>query len=140
MKSIKEMLSNLFLFLFTHLFIYPAIIFSILILGLTTSWRSGLSMLISALMLKIIVKFYSRNKHVYPSKSKRDPRILSETSIYYEVPPPLSEIYYEVTVQQREQDLLSGKPLDQGPGDSFDHHDPFERQSLYCKEIMSRKK
>ena len=60
----KLFISRLFILLFTYLFIGPAIIFSVLVLGLTSSWKSGLFMLGSALLLQIIVKLYSMSVHI----------------------------------------------------------------------------
>lgn len=113
MKDIGRLVIKLFIALFTLLFIFPAIIFSVLVLGLTDSWKPGTVMLISALILKMIMHF---NYISQPSPSRTRNKIASrrrEGSYYMEKqfrnqtpPPPLSDIYHEIDLQYGENDLL----------------------------------
>lgn len=113
MKDIGRLVIKLFIALFTLLFIFPAIIFSVLVLGLTDSWKPGTVMLISALILKMIMHF---NYISQPSPSRTRNKIASrrrEGSYYMEKqfrnqtpPPPLSDIYREIDLQYGENDLL----------------------------------
>lgn len=101
MNNIKRFLLKLFIFLFTFLFIFPAIIFSVLVLGLTNSWKSGTWMLVSSLILKIVVGLSDRNK---PSSRKKteitlsngERRVSFENQFNDQVPPSLSDIYREI--------------------------------------------
>ncbi|MFC5649896.1 hypothetical protein ACFPYJ_12345 [Paenibacillus solisilvae] len=109
----KIFLSRFLMLLFTSLFICPAIIFSVLVLGLTSSWKSGAFMLGTALLLQLTVKLYSINLLIHRNK-ERERRFTLESLGNNEVPPPLSEIYLELLSQQREQELIVGKIVDQG--------------------------
>lgn len=101
MNNIKRFLLKLFIFLFTFLFIFPAIIFSVLVLGLTNSWKSGTLMLVSSLILKIVVDLSDRSK---PSSHKKteitlsngERRVSFENQFNDQVPPSLSDIYREI--------------------------------------------
>ncbi len=126
----KLFISRLFLLLFTYLFIGPAIIFSVLILGLTSSWKSGLFMLGSALLLQIIVKLYSMSIYIR-RKSGRG----RELYLDGEAPPPLSEIYFDIFTQHREQELLIGEMMEQRIGTVQDNSQSAESRCQYCNEI-----
>ena len=103
----KLFISRFFILLFTYLFIGPAIIFSVLVLGLTSSWKSGLFMLGSALLLQIIVKLYSMSIHIRRKSGRGRGRSLDDEA----PPPPLSEIYFDIFTQHREQELLIGEMM-----------------------------
>ncbi|RCW48963.1 hypothetical protein DFP97_105148 [Paenibacillus prosopidis] len=97
---------------FNFLFIFPAILFSVLVLSLTDSWKSGTVMLVSALILKMIVHIYymsiptSRGKkEIFLSNEERR---AMEALFNNQTPPPLSDIYREIGAQNLENDVLIG--------------------------------
>lgn len=134
MKNIRRLLLKLFIFLFTFLFIFPAIFFSVLVLGLTDSWKSGTLMLISSLILIIIVNLNVMNK---PSSRKKkeislcngERRMSFETQFNDHVPPPLSEIYRDIDYQHWEKDVLCGMTLERGS-----ENNPYDYQ---CRQNCS---
>ena len=112
MKDIGRLVIKLFIALFTLLFIFPAIIFSVLVLGLTDSWKSGTVMLISALILKMMMHFNyisqpspSRSRNKIASR-RREGSYYLETQLRNQAPPTLSDIYREIDLQCGENDLL----------------------------------
>lgn len=114
MKDIGRLVIKLFIALFTLLFIFPAIIFSVLVLGLTDSWKSGTVMLISAVILKMIMHFNYISQHS-PSRTRNKIASRRREGSYYretqfrnqtQSPPPLSDIYREIDLQYGENDLL----------------------------------
>ncbi|MBW7455514.1 hypothetical protein ACFOLF_25585 [Paenibacillus sepulcri] len=108
--------------LFTCLFIYPAIIFSVLVLGLTSSWKSGIVMLSLALLLLIIVKICSINLPICRT-SNRELRIPHDPPIHETHPPPLGDIYHEIMFQHHEQELF-GKRIEQQTDSALDPNLP----------------
>ncbi|HTG70717.1 MAG TPA: hypothetical protein VL921_15775 [Candidatus Udaeobacter sp.] len=118
MKDIGRLVIKLFIALFTLLFIFPAIIFSVLVLGLTDSWKSGTVMLISALILKMIMHFNYISQPPSRTRNKIASRRI-ESGYYMETqfrnqppPPPLSDIYREIDLQYGENDVLYKTILD----------------------------
>lgn len=112
MKDIGRLVIKLFIALFTFLFIFPAIIFSVLVLGLTDSWKSGTVMLISSLILKMIMHYIDISQPP-PSSTRNKIRARGKEIGYYmetqyrnQIPPPLSDIYREIDLQYGENDLL----------------------------------
>ena len=139
MTFIKNIITVILLSLFTYLFIYPAILFAILILGFTTSWSSGISMLTAAIILKIIVYLYSADKHTAQRKSQRD-IVYSAPFLINKAPPPLNEIDYEVISSQWEEDLFVEKNQACGSEDNDYDPQPLERRCHYCNDAMFRNK
>jgi hypothetical protein len=130
--DMKIFISRLFILLFTYLFIGPAIIFSVLVLGLTSSWKSGLFMLGSALVLQIIVKLYSMSIHIRRKSRRGRGRSLDD-----EAPPPLSEIYFDIFTQHREQELLIGELMKHRTDTAQDNSQPAESRCQFCNEIRN---
>ncbi|WP_141501416.1 hypothetical protein [Paenibacillus luteus] len=60
MNAIGRAVIKLLAVLFTLLFIIPAILFSILVLGMTESWQSGTVMLATSILLLIIVDLQAK--------------------------------------------------------------------------------
>ncbi|WP_028610918.1 hypothetical protein [Paenibacillus harenae] len=69
------------------LFILPAILFSVLVLGLTDSSRSGTAMFVTSLILMIVVYLFDRNIRP-PHRGKKNG--------FHPIPPSLSELYQEI--------------------------------------------
>lgn len=96
--------------IFNFLFIFPAILFSVLVLSLTDSWKSGTVMLVSALILKIVV--YIHGISIPASRGKKEiflsneERRAMEALFNNQTPPPLSDIYREIGAQNLENDIL----------------------------------
>jgi hypothetical protein len=111
MDEIGRILVKLTVALFSLLFVFPAIIFSVLVLGLTDSWKSGTVMLVSSLILILIVRINSENQpkprrmKKYASNSwEMGPVTLS--AFHNQNPPPLSDIYRDMELQHGEADVL----------------------------------
>ncbi|WP_141680208.1 hypothetical protein [Bacillus sp. FJAT-26390] len=111
MDEIGRILVKLFVALFSLLFVFPAVIFSVLVLGLTDSWKSGTVMLVSSFILFIIVRFNGSNqpsprriKKYEASSWEMSPVTLA--SFRNENPPPLSDIYRDLDLQDGEADVL----------------------------------
>lgn len=102
--------------LFNFLFIFPAILFSVLVLSLTDSWKSGTIMLVSSLILKIVVHIYymsiptSRRKMEIPLSNEE--RTAMEALFNNQTPPPLSDIYREIGARNLENEILIGPALE----------------------------
>lgn len=103
--------------LFNFLFIFPAILFSVLVLSLTDSWKSGTIMLVSSLILKMILHIYymsiptSRGKkEIFLSNEERR---AMEAEFNNQNPPPLSDIYREIGAQNLENNILFGSALEE---------------------------
>lgn len=99
--------------LFNFLFIFPAILFSVLVLGLTDSWKSGTVMLASSLILKFVVHIQWMS--IPTSRRKKEITLVNEERRALEAifnnrtPPPLSDIYREIGAQNLEDDVLIGR-------------------------------
>ncbi|MBB3110176.1 hypothetical protein FHS18_002243 [Paenibacillus phyllosphaerae] len=107
MRTIQKIISRTFLILFTICFIGPAFVFSVLVLGFTETWQPGLSMLLSALLLVLIMKLLLSGRIVVYSRSKRGSRIVYEPYTDFEAPPTLHEIDHEIDALHRNrQDRL----------------------------------
>jgi hypothetical protein len=102
---------KLILNLFSLLFIFPAILFSILVLCLTDNLKSGMVMLISALILHSIVKLssinysFSRGDHYY-TKDHLERESFGNWPNANETPPPLDEIYRDIDCWNGETEAL----------------------------------
>ncbi|WP_054024594.1 hypothetical protein [Bacillus sp. FJAT-28004] len=102
---------KLILNLFSLLFIFPAILFSILVLFLTDNLKSGMVMLISALILHSIVKLssinhsFSREDHYY-SIDHLERESFGKWPNTKETPPPLDEIYRDIDCWNGETEAL----------------------------------
>ncbi|AZN39749.1 hypothetical protein [Paenibacillus albus] len=106
-RSLGTWLIRLLITMFTVVFIYPAIAFACLVIGFTPSWRSGLLMLVSALLLRIILKWEMRQ--MKPMRRSAGVQQLSHFPGRYEEeasPPPLSDIYYDIASDLREQERI----------------------------------
>ncbi|RAP75017.1 hypothetical protein [Paenibacillus montanisoli] len=111
--AFKKWLARLLLSLFTLLFIYPAILFAVLVLGFTDAWKPAAVMLASALLLRIILqrevaRIQPARKPVRKAKpSKRQqgsfPGLYNEDG---EPPPQLSDIYFDLATHLREQEEI----------------------------------
>ncbi|CAM4006405.1 hypothetical protein PAAL109150_04590 [Paenibacillus alkaliterrae] len=88
MNDIRKFIWRIFLFLFIILFIFPALLFSVLVLELTDSWESGTLLLGSTVFLIVVVMVYDLTRA--PSPSRR------------QTPPSLNEIYREMDIHQGE--------------------------------------
>lgn len=132
--------------LFNFLFIFPAILFSVLVLSLTDSWKSGTIMLVSSLILKIVVHIYymsiptSRRKMEIPLSNEE--RTAMEALFNNQTPPPLSDIYREIGAQNLENDILIGSALEREferhPNDYRSFSDKGNRKCHFrknCKEL-----
>ncbi|MDQ8737737.1 hypothetical protein [Paenibacillus sp. LHD-38] len=115
MDEVGRVFVKLVIFLFTLLFIIPAIIFSVLVIGLTDNLKSGVMMLISVVVLKIIVKFNGVN-HSSEARSKSyhsrmwgrsifDAR-LNQNNLKHSPPPPLIDIYREIDDRNGETEKI----------------------------------
>ncbi|SEO52013.1 hypothetical protein [Paenibacillus sp. OV219] len=106
-RSLVSWLIRLLIATFTVVFIYPAIAFACLVIGFTPSWRSGLLMLGSALLLRVILKWETRKMR--PIRRSAGEQQLSIFPGMYEdeaSPPPLSDIYYDIASDMREQERI----------------------------------
>jgi hypothetical protein len=119
--------------LFSFLFIFPAILFSILVLALTDSWESGTVMLVSALILKIVVHIHymsvptsRRKQQITPSHEENS---AFEALFDHETPPPLSDIYREIDARNFEKDVLTGTSLER----EYERH-PYDDRSFSVKD------
>ncbi|XEC92988.1 hypothetical protein AB6A23_16545 [Paenibacillus tarimensis] len=105
MNEFKTAVSKLCILLFNYIFIYPAIILSLLVLGLTSSWKSGVVMLVSALLLKIVLWFGSNHRPAHSTGDNGD-RVTWTQPPARKIPPPLSEIEHEINSRKWEEDLF----------------------------------
>lgn len=139
MKDIGRLVIKLFIALFTLLFIFPAIIFSVLVLGLTDSWKSGTVMLISALILKMIMHFNYINLHSSfrtrkrSASRRREGSYHKETQFRNQTPPPLSDIYREIDLQYGENDLLYKTILELENENQLIEEQMTHRKKLLCR-------
>ncbi|SFT27793.1 hypothetical protein [Paenibacillus sp. BC26] len=106
MEAFKSLLTKLLILLFTLLFIYPAILFAMLVLGFSDSWKSGTVMLVSALLLRFILK--REVAKLPPIRSVKEDRLGSFSGYYNdeESPPQLSDIYYDIAAKLKEQEEI----------------------------------
>lgn len=111
MHNAGTLFLKLIIHLLSLLFIFPAILFSILVLCLTDNVKSGMVMLISALILHVLVKIsgyshsLSQGDHKYRI-DRRETEIFSEWSYEKESPPPLVDIYREIDCWNGETEAL----------------------------------
>ncbi|REE67986.1 hypothetical protein A8990_14035 [Paenibacillus taihuensis] len=109
-SSLGSWLIRLLIATVTVVFIYPAIGFACLVIGFTSSWRSGLWMLGSALLMLVILKWESRQFR--PARRSGRSTVVQELGQFPGVydndasPPPLSDIYYDIAKGLREQECL----------------------------------
>jgi hypothetical protein len=148
MDEIGRILVKLFVALFSLLFVFPAVIFSVLVLGLTDSWKSGTVMLVSSFILVIIVRLNSVNqpsprrmKKYKASSWEMSPAALSP--FRNENPPPLSDIYRDLDLQDGKADVLCRMIIEAKPNDDSDLYpyycnkcDRLESQCR-CKENIT---
>lgn len=115
MEDVGRIVVKLVIFLFTLLFIIPAILFSVLVIGLTDHLKSGAFMLVSALVLKIMVKLNGINprssarKRSYSSMDRENSAFGNwSPQVHFDdnPPPPLRDIYIEIDDQKRETEKL----------------------------------
>ncbi|SDX73773.1 hypothetical protein [Paenibacillus sp. CF384] len=106
MEAFKSLLTKLLILLFTLLFIYPAIVFAMLVLGFTDSWKSGTVMLVSALLLRFILK--REVAKLPPIRRMKQEQLGSFPGVYTneESPPQLSDIYYDIAAKLREEEEI----------------------------------
>lgn len=109
-SSLGSWLIRLLIATFTAVFIYPAIGFACLVIGFTPSWRSGLLMLGSSLLMLGIVKWEAKqlSSTRRGSRAHEVQQLSRFPGIYDEEtsPPPLSDIYYDIAEGLREQEVL----------------------------------
>ncbi|NBD23914.1 hypothetical protein [Paenibacillus glycinis] len=132
MHPFKSLLTKTLIRLFTAFFVYPAILFACLVLGFTSSWKSGTVMLVSALLLLLVLKREAaaiRPAGVWRTTRKRKPRrgtpagkrplgYFPDAFDSAACPPQLSEIYSDMAAQLREQETLLAllRTMDGKPG------------------------
>lgn len=138
MDEIGRILVKLAVALFSLLFVFPALIFSVLVLGLTDSWKSGTVMLISSLILIIIVRINSESQPASRQTKKVDswemgPITLS--AFHNQNPPPLSDIYRDMQLQHGEIDVLFKMIVDAKPNHDAELYPYFCSK---CDRLESR--
>jgi len=111
MHNTGTLLMKLVMKLFSLLFIFPAILFSILVLCLTDELKSGMVMLVCALILHIIVKLSSFNisfpqRVRYYVTDQWERESFGEWPNAKETPPPLDEIYRDIDVWNSETETV----------------------------------
>jgi len=109
MHNAGTLFLKLVVHLFSLLFIFPAILFSILVLCLTDNFKSGMVMLISALILHVIVKFSRYSQSLSQGDhglERRETEIFSDRPYEKESPPPLVDIYREIDCWNGETEVL----------------------------------
>ncbi|QHW31206.1 hypothetical protein GZH47_10275 [Paenibacillus rhizovicinus] len=120
MGRFKLFLTKFTIELFLLVFIYPAIVFALLVLGFTSSWKSGTLMLVSALLLRFVLKreaaairpgFRKSRTRTRARRSRGGPasKALRPFPGVYDheaSPPQLSDIYYDIAAQMKEQEAL----------------------------------
>ncbi|QHT59612.1 hypothetical protein GXP70_06365 [Paenibacillus lycopersici] len=118
MGLFKSFLTRFTIELFLLLFVYPAIGFALLVLGFTSSWKSGTLMLVSALLLRFALKreaaasrpgfraSRSRGTRRSASRSAKQPNGFGGFYDQGSAPPQLSDIYQDMATQMREQEAL----------------------------------
>lgn len=112
MHNTGSLLLKLVTTLFSLLFIFPALIFSILVLTLTDNAKSGTVMLITVLILYILVKCNNLN-HSFSQREndngagRWEQEASGDWSFHNESPPPpLDEIYFEIDCWNEETNQL----------------------------------
>ncbi|MBO7747652.1 hypothetical protein I8J29_26035 [Paenibacillus sp. MWE-103] len=116
MNAFTSFLARLLIFLFTAVFIYPAILLAFLVLGFTASWKSGVVMLISALLLLFVLKREAAALPAVPrgrmrpfGRKRPAVRALSRFPGEYDreaSPPQLSDIYFDLAARMKEDEEL----------------------------------
>ncbi|WP_308638053.1 hypothetical protein [Paenibacillus silvisoli] len=106
--AFKSWLAKLVLSLFKLLFIYPAILFAILVLGFTDAWKSGVVMLVSALLIRLLLRrdTFISARPVGKAKPKQPggfPGFYNEGGTS---PPQLSDIYFDLASHLKEQEEI----------------------------------
>lgn len=102
MRNAGSLFLKLMITLFSLLFIFPALVFSILVLCLTDDLKSGTVMLVAALFLLVLIKMYNQNQFIYRSE-----RHYAEGYYQNGKPPPLGDFYFEMDRWKGETDELS---------------------------------
>ncbi|MFC4810579.1 hypothetical protein [Paenibacillus sp. GCM10023250] len=128
MNAFTSLLARLMIFLFTAVFIYPAMLLAFLVLGFTSSWKSGVVMLVSALLLLFVLKREAAALPPAPrgrlrpfGRKRRSVRALSRFPGEYDdretSPPQLSDIYFDLAARMKEDEelLYILKAMDGGP-------------------------
>jgi hypothetical protein len=111
MNVIGRIVIKLLAALFALLFVIPAILFSVLVLGMTESWQSGTVMLATSILLLIIVdlqaKSYAPNRRSKNKESHLDGDVSEwEIGRNERVPPPLSDLYDDLREQELETEIV----------------------------------
>jgi hypothetical protein len=141
MGVFKSFLTRFAIDLFSLLFIYPAIVFAMLVLGFTSSWKSGTLMLVSALLLRFVLKreAAAARTAVRQTRGKSSGRTLNPFPGIYDdqaSPPQLSDIYYDMAAHMREQEALLAMIREQEEREDRQHEqqDRRDRQAMQMRQ------
>lgn len=115
MSQLGNVVAKLLLFIAVFLFAIPAILFSVLVIGLTEDMKSGAMMLLTASVLFLVLRLnlsqrsLESRKHDYGRYIQKDVDY-DERSMSmmreYAPPPPLSDIYREMIDRNGETEEL----------------------------------